>query len=1394
MSGPFFDLHTGGAAIDAYLTLAFPFAFGTLLLWHRTDLRVLGAVLTALGAYALFVTYSRADYAAIAVMLLMFGIGLAVTTGAGTRLVRRRAAATVAASLLLLALLPLFVGGTMERRFQAVGVDLGTRLQHWRAALALNDAVPQGALLGIGKGVFPRLYYLDQSLRGEQLATLQHLREGREDFIRFSPSGPSGVVYLQQRLAPNEPGSYRIQGRIRTRHGQDERLLLEFCERHILRFAEECQWTRLLVADTRGEWVEFNQPVSLDQLLRSGRVWQRPVDLAVLNRGLQHGLDLAALQLYSPAGEPLLANSDFAAGWDHWFFSDGNHTRWHVKNLFLFSYIEGGWLGLIVLLVFLGAVFARLWRLATHGDPLGMLLAAALAGTLTLGLFDSLFDVPRIGLSFFLLAFAGLVLDPVPAQLGLAHIAVPPWARRLRPRWVLALAVLALAALLGARLLRSDYSLAQWLQMAADRIGLGDSRLTALLLPAPRGQLAAAELQLRPHGPRIWFKELADLDAAGRRAHWNARQAEYARRGIPGFDACQAKGLLPDAGCWFVTGDVAAGERALTALRELPSTAPQASGEYGNGLELALAYDLLDGLPARQGEVATALQQRLRAQLRAYLLLLDSDGAAVWHGRSTLAAHAMLLAAVLPGTADDLALVGRAAFHFLHTIDAVALVEAWPEGYNYWINSRAFPLLLASSAYLNAFDQPPRAAAVRRVVERLGEWHIQQVRPDLVATQIGDEGPRIDLRHDTRRVIDLIAQITGRALFADFSRVLAARDANRGYYADYQWAFPLLNDPSLDSGTATAANLEIFATQLPTADWFGPGAMNQFYVRSGWDRDATFISFRAGHSLSHHGHYDAGHFTLFKGVPLAVTGASYRGQIDAGHRLGYAIRTVSKNSLLIMRPGEQVQPNHFFNNNLADGGQRLTLPTGAYIPSVHVALRQNRAARPWTLSHLGQIDLFLQPLPAVARALLRQQHVHQAQGIVTGIDTQLHQAPGIRVDGGLAQLLRVHLAQALEALDADLALELLRRDAVEHALPFAIVQGIKDLLAHVDAVQRRHGHVDMAFFDQPGEVPHEQGAQQGGDVQTVRVRVGQDADFAKAQPGEIVAARLHPDRYRDVVHLLRAQHLGRVDLPGVQNLAAQRHDGLEVLVARLLGRTACRVTLDQKQLGALGVVGDAVGQLAGQRRPLGDLFAHHLAPRPLAGLGGSDGQFGDGLAQRRVLVQPQAEGILDHPGDEGGALARGQPFLGLARELRIGQLYREDVADVVPDIVRSQLDAAWQQIAELAELAHRLGQTGAQPVDMGATLGRRDEVDVALGDRLATLGQPHDGPVGRLRIALHAANEGIVRRQGLDARQFTHQVVAQAVLVTPLVELVGPFLSEADMQPGAEYRLGAQHV
>ena len=120
-----------------------------------------------------------------------------------------------------------------------------------------------------------------------------------------------------------------------------------------------------------------------------------------------------------------------------------------------------------------------------------------------------------------------------------------------------------------------------------------------------------------------------------------------------------------------------------------------------------------------------------------------------------------------------------------------------------------------------------------------------------------------------------------------------------------------------------------------------------------------------------------------------------------------------------------------------------------------------------------------------------------------------------------------------------------------------------------DLVERRAGEVDAAGVEQAGQVAVEEGQEQRGDVVAVAVGVGQEDDLAVAEAGRVeVLVDAAAEGADEVGQLLVVEQLGLVGLLGVEDLAAQGEDGLDVAVAPLLGGAAGGVPLDDEQLGA----------------------------------------------------------------------------------------------------------------------------------------------------------------------------------------------------------------------------------
>ena len=188
----------------------------------------------------------------------------------------------------------------------------------------------------------------------------------------------------------------------------------------------------------------------------------------------------------------------------------------------------------------------------------------------------------------------------------------------------------------------------------------------------------------------------------------------------------------------------------------------------------------------------------------------------------------------------------------------------------------------------------------------------------------------------------------------------------------------------------------------------------------------------------------------------------------------------------------------------------------------------------------------------------------------------------------------------------------------------------------------------------------------------VDVGVGHDDDAAVAQILVLVVdAGAAAERLDEVGELLV---LGQLVLAGrrhVEDLAAQRQDGLRTAIARLLGRAAGAVALDDKNLGAVGGAVGAVGEFSRQaqlsHRGLARNILFLAAAQPL--LGALDHEVEQLVGLHRIAGEPMIERVLDRLLDDALRLGGGEPILGLALEFRLADEHREHGAGADHDVV-----------------------------------------------------------------------------------------------------------------------------
>lgn len=414
-TGLFFGMHNGGAALDAYLVLTVPFAYAWLAAPRAGWRRWTAVAWLAVMLYCLLVSFSRANYLAVLVMVPIVIAAAWLQAGPGHR------RAWTAAGLLLAGagLLAAFGSDYAAARFKDLSGDMQARLDHYRHAVQLVGTEPLQRLFGTGKGRYPALYRQHQATRGGAPPSAELRSVDHDNYLQFAPGpgrGPS--LELRQRFVPEGPGPYTLQLRARQPAAARQTLLVEFCRRNLLLPNMECPWAALPVRHASGDWQDYTTTVVLELDARAPWYRRAPHEISVLNRGLPGGLDIDWLQLYAPSGRPLLSNPGLERGLDNWYLADADHLAWHVKNIWVDLYVEGGVLKLLVFSLFIFALFGRLTGRVLAGDATAVALLAALAGVLAIGLFDSVLDVPRIALLFYLLCWMALHAragEPAPA-------------------------------------------------------------------------------------------------------------------------------------------------------------------------------------------------------------------------------------------------------------------------------------------------------------------------------------------------------------------------------------------------------------------------------------------------------------------------------------------------------------------------------------------------------------------------------------------------------------------------------------------------------------------------------------------------------------------------------------------------------------------------------------------------------------------------------------------------------------------------------------------------------------------------------------------------------------------------------------------------------------------
>ena len=418
----FWEMHVGGAAIDAYLTLATPFVVWALWI-TRTPLRwAVLAALALLTGYACLTTFSRGVYGAVLGSLLLLIVLLRWRSPPLLRIRWRTVAGlalTLALALEVAAVLGL--GSYMRERIGSSDQDLDSRRQHWHHGLGLMHG-PADWLLGIGAGRLPASYAREVPRR-EFPGDIQFIGPGGPQdaaFVRVlgprTRSDIDGLFALTQRVALGAVGPHRVAFDVRAAVSTD--VYLSLCELHLL-YPRHCQSVWIRVPPTGTEWrraVAVLRGPSLDR----GSAWaprQGVFSVSIFDAGRQ--IDIRNPSLVGLNRMELLANRDFAQGMARWFPSaQGYYVPWHIDSLWLEVLIERGLFAVVAFAVCMAwavwCLVSAIMRRDQVAPAMAPFLAASLCGGLCIGLISSVMDVPRVALLLMLLAIFSVEISAAP--------------------------------------------------------------------------------------------------------------------------------------------------------------------------------------------------------------------------------------------------------------------------------------------------------------------------------------------------------------------------------------------------------------------------------------------------------------------------------------------------------------------------------------------------------------------------------------------------------------------------------------------------------------------------------------------------------------------------------------------------------------------------------------------------------------------------------------------------------------------------------------------------------------------------------------------------------------------------------------------------------------------
>lgn len=358
------------------------------------------------------------------------GVALAVTLigmntlakGTLWRADRSSLALAAACAIGLALVIPISASYYATERFASSASDLQTRLRHWVQVKNMMDDTWATQLFGMGLGKFPISYFWRNPV-GDIPGSFTYI--SNPSYLKLTAphysAGYGAALRLLQRLPIQPDRKYLLSLDIR-RPDDKVALSINICQRLLL-YSQNCISAPLAWQAPGPIWRHYAVLLDSGSLGAGGWLLRAPVQLEIAAQGGPSSIDIGNLSLRQLesgtklTANDLIRNGSFDDGNSYWFFSsDHQHLPWHIKNLELNIFFELGGFGLATFFCLLIHVFTRLLQQARIGNARSAICFSAIAGFLVVGLFDSLLDVPRVSLLFFLVLLMALMQPVVPVS------------------------------------------------------------------------------------------------------------------------------------------------------------------------------------------------------------------------------------------------------------------------------------------------------------------------------------------------------------------------------------------------------------------------------------------------------------------------------------------------------------------------------------------------------------------------------------------------------------------------------------------------------------------------------------------------------------------------------------------------------------------------------------------------------------------------------------------------------------------------------------------------------------------------------------------------------------------------------------------------------------------